>query len=134
MIRCQLVIAIGDQGALIGQGLCNQLDKARVAANSRGKGVALDIEFNGRQWLDQLRQAAYIVRADMALVRARMHSDTIGAVIDAQLRKLDDIRIVAFSGIADQGDFVEVNAERCHCNRATGKVKLSDGCRLLKSR
>jgi hypothetical protein len=50
----------------------------------------------------------------MALIGARVHSDAIGTLVDTALCKLHYIGIIALAGIADQGDFIEVNTEVGH--------------------
>jgi hypothetical protein len=50
----------------------------------------------------------------MALVGTRVHRDAIGTLVDTELGKRHHIGIVTLAGIADQGDFIEVNTEIGH--------------------
>ena len=53
----------------------------------------------------------YIAGSDMALVRSGVHRDAICAMADTGPGMFDQIRAVPFTGVANQGDFIEVDAE-----------------------
>src|SRR5690606_694579 len=75
-----------------------------------GEGIAFDIEFN-RQHLGEVETVAH---ADVALVRARVHGNAVGAGVDTHPRVQRDVRVGGIARIADQRNFVEIDAERDH--------------------
>ena len=50
----------------------------------------------------------------MALVGAWVHRDAFSTLINAELRMLNNIRVVAFSGISNQRNFIEINTQCSH--------------------
>jgi len=50
----------------------------------------------------------------MALVWARVYGNAVGTLVYTDLGELHHIRVITFSRIAYQGDFIEVNTEICH--------------------
>src|SRR5690606_27175001 len=131
VVRGELMVAVGHQGALVGQGLLHQGQESGVVPLGGGKGVALHIEFDARMAGHQPRQVADIAGADMALVGAGVDGDAVNASGQADLGVPGQGRVVPLPGIADQGDFVEVDTELDHgagssrmeriCGRSTGR-------------
>ena len=55
-----------------------------------------------------------VVRPDVALVGARMHGDALTSLFDDGACCIDNARAVAFAGISQQRDLVDVDAENGH--------------------
>ena len=117
MVGGELVVAVGHQGALGGANLPDQFHEARVVADAGAvaapgtrHGIALDVEFH-RQHRGQLEA---VLRTNMALVRARMHGNAVGARRDAHAGVFGDAGVGGVARVADQGNFVEIDAERDH--------------------
>lgn len=60
-------------------------------------------------------QFVYVATGDMAFVRTRVHRDASDAELDETRGEVEQIGIVPAAGIAQQSQFVEVNAEFGHC-------------------
>ncbi len=93
----------------MGADLLHQGHEAGIVPEGIGKGVPLDVEFGIRVLAHQLRQVAHVTRTDVALVRPGVNGDAVGPRIQAQASVGDHRGVVSFPGIADQGNFVEVN-------------------------
>ena len=99
---------------MVGHSLFDQLNKSGIAADCGGEGIALNIKFHIGQRFNQSRQTAHIIGPNMALVGARVDRDAIGTLVDTELGKGHYIRIITLAGIANEGDFIEVNTEIGH--------------------
>src|SRR5690625_6758628 len=100
-----------------------------VSAQCVGKRIAFDIKFGVRPFLQQLRQSRNIARAYVALVRARVHRQTIRAGFQAGAAVGDQIGKIALAGVANQGDLVEVDRSEEHTSELQSRGHLV--CRLL---
>jgi len=76
--------------------------------------IAFDIEFGRRPGPQQLRQFMHVSAADMPRVRPRMHGDAVGAGVQRDARSRGDRRDAEAARVAQQRDFVEVDAEPGH--------------------
>lgn len=90
---------IGHESHLLGSNLEHEVEKF-------GCGVSLDVEFN----LYKRAQGIYVGTAYVSLVGPWMHSDTFGTEGLAIAGHLLDRRTVLSAGIAQGGDFIDIDA------------------------
>jgi len=50
----------------------------------------------------------------MTLVWARVHSNTLDSMIYTQLGMVSYAGVIAFSGVSQQGNFIEIDTQSCH--------------------
>lgn len=98
MIGGELPVTVRNQCALRRANGCDEFHESRVVADigpvaprGTGEGVTLDVQFHG-----QCRgERRYVARADVALVRARVHGDAVGPGGHDALRVQHEIRVIA---------------------------------------
>src|SRR5699024_9578804 len=86
--------------------------KTPIVATLAGKRVAFDVVFH--PVAGQAGQGAHVLGPDVALVRARMHGDAAATGIHAHAGRGAYIGLVLAAGVAQQGDLVEIDAEKGH--------------------
>ena len=99
MVAGYLVVGIGHQCHLCGFHLKHQI-------NILADGVSLDVELCGDDGAD----IPHILISDVSLIGAWMHGNTLCTKFFAVYCHLQDIGIVASSGIAHRGHFIDINA------------------------
>ncbi len=128
----ELAVGVGYEGALRRPYLAHQCHEAGIVAHAialalarSGEGVALDVEFH-RQHVGQFKA---VLRADVPLVRARVHGNTVRAGVDTHLRVLGHAGVGGVARVADQRDLVQVDAEGDHSR----VLRLIDLMRMVSS-
>src|SRR5690606_25419836 len=109
----ELAVAVGHQGGLGRQGLRAERMEARVALAGRRERIALEVELDP-VLAAQRGQRQYVVGADVARVRARVHGDAVGARVEAGARGTDHVRGLAAARVPQYRDLVDVDAEHGH--------------------
>ena len=106
MIRRALARRVGHERHLIGTHLADQRDELR-------RRIAFDVVFDRRPEFvaDQRRELGDVGAADVALVRARVHGDAMGAGLDHQSSRVRHARIADVALVAQQRHLVEVDAQ-----------------------
>ena len=100
--------AVGHQGALLRLHLGDDVEKAAV-------GIAFEVELESRAPRQhQLGEPDHIAAADVALVRAGMRSQPVGAGPMRDPAKAQDVRHAGAPRVAQQRDLVEIDAEPGH--------------------
>ena len=113
VIGRQLVVAIGHQRGLGRTHDLAQFEKSRITGTGRGERVALEVELDAALG-DHRRQREHVGPADVARVRARVHGDPVGAGVETRARGLNHVGVRSPAGIAQDGNLVEVDAEKSH--------------------
>lgn len=110
MVGGEGVGVVGDEGALVGAGLGDDFE---VVAEER---VAFDVEFAADVggFVEQQAQVVDVGGADVAAVGSGMDGDAVGADVEGEAGGFGDAGDLAEAGIAEQGDFVDVDAELGH--------------------
>ena len=113
----ELVVSVRHQRCLCGADLAHQRHKAGVIADTRavalarpGHRVALDVEFHAEHG----SQVVAILHPDMSLVGTRVHRDAIGPGVDTELRVQRYVGVAGIARVANQRNFVQVDAECSH--------------------
>ena len=76
--------------------------------------VEPDIEFDTRSCREHVRKLSHIKCPDVAFVRAWVHGDPVGPCIQGDGSQPNHIRNSDCAGIAQQCDFVDIDAQLCH--------------------
>ena len=109
--QCKAVVAgelsrrVGHEGALLRPVLAHE-------AHQVVQRIAFDVELGVRPALQQRRQIADIVRADVPLVGPRVHGDALRSGLEAQRRRASHARDAKVAGVAQQRDLVDVDRQR----------------------
>ena len=104
-----LLDAVGHERHLVHrQALARQLAHE---AHQVVEGVALDVVFGLRPLLHQIGQLIDIVRADVALIGARVHGDAVRAGLQRQRRSTQHAGNAQLARVAQQRDLVDVDRQ-----------------------
>ena len=134
----ELANAVGHEGGLVRADLAHQVHQVVQR-------IALDVVFHlGPVAAQQLGQVAHILIADVALVRARVHGDAVGASLQHQAGRPGDAGDAQVAGVAQQGHLVQVDrqgrAAQCPAmgKRFSGDERIHavfcEGCRRAQGR
>ena len=101
---------VGNQSALLGNHGADQGEERFV-------GKPFDIELPALL-AGQGAQVSHIPRPGMTLIRTRMHGDTVGPGGEARPGRRQHVGSPGLTGVPEQGDLVEIGAERGHAGHA----------------
>ena len=102
-VRRDCIVSVGYERDLRRTDLEHQIDE-------RADRISLDIELGGDRALD----IAYVRVADMPLVGSRVDRNALRSETLRVESRLDDVRQIASSGIAQRGDLIYVHTQLCH--------------------
>ena len=102
-VRRDCIVGVGYERDLRRTDLEHQIDE-------RADRISLDIELGGDRALD----IAYVRVADMPLVGSRVDRNALRSETLRVESRLDDVRQIASSGIAQRGDLIYVHTQLCH--------------------
>src|SRR5262245_9960505 len=117
--------AVGDEGALCGSSLADQVEVAV-------EGVALDVEFGRGVRAQELGDLEDILRADVPLVGARVDGDALRPGVEGQPRGVDDAGDAVGPCVPQGGDLVDVHAQPGH-GRFSSRAKQLASARAAVS-
>ena len=110
VVRGDLTVGVGDQRHLSGGRRSAESEETRVVAAGGRERIALDVELDAGA-VAQGGELVDVRGADVALVGARVHRDPVGAGGETAAREVERRGQRTTAGVAEDGDFVDVDAE-----------------------
>ena len=95
--------------------------------------VPFDIEFPARIFLHEVAQGLQVAHADVALIGTRMHRESRSSRLERDAAEKDRIGPVAFAGIADKRDFIQIDGKLSADHKRETPEQFEAGCLLKKA-
>jgi hypothetical protein len=118
--------AVGHKGRLVRAHLTHKVHQVV-------KRIAFDVVFAAGPVLQQVGKVEHVLRADVALVRARVHGDAVRTGLQALGGRAGEAGNAQVARVAHQGDFVQVDRQGCFHGGQAGEVAAPHIYRFWRS-